>query len=152
VKPLSPREALDRHVLVLVIWLSLGFVAVALFDFGLGAGGTAYILAGYAAIVVAFVGHVIVNAIYGTTFTRRELALGLILYAAALVAFGLAVLLSPGFGLPSFLAMSLGLLAVGAAVIFYMVTHFGVRRVFTAFDVVRDFRPESRSSDERTQP
>jgi hypothetical protein len=64
----------------------------------------------------------------------------------------LAVLLSPGFGLPSFLAMSLGLLAVGAAVIFYMVTHFGVRRVFTAFDVVRDFRPESRSSNEWTQP
>jgi hypothetical protein len=38
-------------------------------------------------------------------------------------------------------AMSVGFLALFAAVLFYMITHFGVRRVFDAFDVISDFRP-----------
>ena len=140
-EPLSKAEALDRHALVMSIWLALGFIAIALFSYGFGAGGTPFIAAAFAVILIGFIGHVIVNAVYATTFTPGELALGLVLYAAALVAFGLATLLAPGFGARGFVPTSLGLVAVSAAVIVYMVIHFGVRRSFNAFDVVRQFRP-----------
>ena len=140
-EPLIPAQALDRHALVMTVWLSFGFVAAALFGYGFGAGGALFLFAAFAVVLAAFIGHVIVNAVYGGTFTARELALGLVLYAAALLAFGLATLLSPEFRSRSFLPVSLGLVAVSAAVVFYMITHFGVRRAFEAFDVIREFRP-----------
>jgi len=140
-------QSLDRHALVMTIWLSFGLVGVALFDYGLGAGGTPFILAAFGAVLAAFVGHVIVNAVHGTTFTPRELALGLVLYAVSLVAFGLAILLSPGFAANHFVPISLGLMAVFASVVFYMITHFGARRAFDAFDVIRDFTPRRHDPD-----
>lgn len=134
-------RSLDRHALVMAIWLAFGFVGLVLFDRGLGAGGVPAIAAAFGMVLAAFAGHIVVNAAYGTTFTRGELALGLVLYATGLVALGVATLFSPDFATRHFLAFSLGFLAVFAGVIFYMVTHFGVRRVFTAFDAIRDFRP-----------
>ncbi|MGE0213559.1 MAG: hypothetical protein AB7S41_17865 [Parvibaculaceae bacterium] len=135
-------QAIDRHALVMTIWLSFGLVAASLFEYGFGAGGVFFVLAGFVVVLAAFAGHVIVNVVHRTTFTPRELALGLVIYAAALVSFGLATLLAPGFAARNFLPLSLGFLALFAVVVFYMVTHFGVRRVFDAFDVIRDFRPQ----------
>lgn len=143
------HEALDRHALVVTVWAGLGAAAAPLFHFGLGNGAAAFTLAGFAVLLAAFVSHVIVNAVYAAAFTPRELALGLVLYGAALLAFGFAVLLSPGFGERNFLATSLGFLVFGAAVVFYMVTRFGLRQVFEAFDVVRDFRPDTRAGGSR---
>jgi hypothetical protein len=148
--PPSKSEALDRHVLAVAIWLAFGFVAVILCDYGLGSGGALFVLAGSAVILAAFIAHVIVNAVYRTTFTRRELAFGLVVFAAALVAFGLATLFNPSFAARNFLPVSLGFIAVSASVLFYMITHFGVRRVFDAFDVVRDFSP--RHDDDISPP
>jgi hypothetical protein len=142
VEPLSQAEALDRHALVLPIWLSLGLVAAALFGHGFGAGGAAFILAGFGVVLLAFLGHVIVNAIYRTGFTRRELALGLVLYAATLVGFGLATLVGSDLAARTFVPVSLGLVALSAVVIVYMIIHYGVRQSFEAFNVIREFRPE----------
>jgi hypothetical protein len=145
--PLSKNQILDRHALVMAVWLSFGLVSITLLNYGVGAGGTPFILLAFAAIFAAFIGHVIVNAVYHTTFTPRELALGLVVYATGLVAFGAAMLLAPGFGARHFLAISGGFIAIFAAVLFYMITHFGVRRVFNAFDVVSDFRADVDHSD-----
>jgi hypothetical protein len=140
--PSTKYRTLDRHALVTAIWLALGFVAIALFDHGFAAGGPAFHLWAFGVIAAAFVGHVIVNAVFKTVFTARELALGLIAYAVALVAFGVATLLSPEFAERNFAALSVGLVALFAMVVFYMITHFGARRVFDAFDVIRDFKPD----------
>jgi hypothetical protein len=139
-EPLTRTEALDRHALVMAVWLALGFVAAMLFGHGFRTGGNYFTIAGFIAIVAGFIGHIIVNAVYATRFSPRELALGLVIYAAALVAFGLATLLAPGFAAKNFLTLSLGLVAVGMVVVFYMITHFGLRGVFDAFDVIGDFR------------
>lgn len=147
-KPLSKIEALDRHALVMSIWLSLGFVAATLFGYGFGNGGTLAIVAAFGAVLAAFAGHIIVNTIYATMFTRRELALGLVLYAAALMAFALAALFSPGFASSNFLPLGLGFVAIPAAVIFYLITHLGARRAFDAFDVISDFRSRSARDEE----
>lgn len=151
-RAMSEGQRLDRHALAMAIWLSLGLVAAALFSYGFGAGGELSILLAFAALIAAIAGHVIVNAFYRTTFTARELALGLVLYAAGLVAFGLAVILGRRFADQHLVAMSVGFLALFAAVLFYMITHFGVRWVFEAFDVISDFRPgEERSGADRKE-
>jgi hypothetical protein len=132
--------SLDRHALVLSIWLALGFVATALFEYGIGAGGAAYTLAGFLVVIVAFVVHVIINAVLDTTFSPREFALGLVVYATGLLAFGAAVWLDPEFRVRQWVPVSLGFFAVFASVIFYLVTAYGVRRTFNEFDVIRDHR------------
>lgn len=139
---LTKTQALDRHALVMAIWLAFGFVAIVLFHYGSGAGGWVCTLAAFGVVLAAFIGHVIVNAVYETTFTPRELGLGLIFYAGSVVACGLAALFVPGFGARNFLPLSLGFAAIFVGVIFYMITHFGVRRVFEGFDVIRDFRAD----------
>lgn len=139
---LDPNAVLDRHALVMAVWLALGLAAAMLLHLGLGTGGWAAVAAGFALLLAAFVGHVIVNAVYRTTFTRRELALGLVVYGVALVTLCLAALLVPGFRDQSFLPLFLGLVAFGVCVVFYMITHFGVRGVYTAFDTIADFRPD----------
>lgn len=140
-QPRTPTETLDRHALLTALWLAFVLAAVTLFDYGLRSGGVWPLGAAFATILAAFVGHVIVNAVYETGFTPRELALGLVAFGAGQSAFVLAVVIVPSFGERYFAVMSLGFIAILAAVIFYMVTHYGVRRVFDAFDVVRDFRP-----------
>jgi hypothetical protein len=139
---MTERDAdmLDRHALVTAIWLPFGLVAAALFKIGVAAGGWPFVGGGFAVIIVAFAAHVIVNAAYGTFFTPKEVGLGLVLYATALFAFGIAVLLSPSFRAASFLSLSLGFIAVAIVVVFYMITHVGVRRAFESFDVIRRFR------------
>lgn len=121
--------------------MALGLVAVTAFEFGFGKGGVWAIAAGFAAIIAAFAGHIIVNAVYGLAFSPRETALGLVLFGVALLASVLASLLVPGFAARNFAVLSAGFVALFAAVVFYMVTHYGIRRSFDAFDVIRDFRP-----------
>ena len=150
--PLPPSESLDRHALVMAIWFALGLVATALFHHGLGAGAPGFTASGFGVVLVAFVGHVIVNAVYRATFTARELALGLVIYAAGLVAFGLAVLIADDLDPDNIVIIGLGFLALFLGVGFYMVTHFGMRRVFDAFDVIRDFRPENGDGREGERP
>jgi hypothetical protein len=139
-------RALDRHSLAMTIWLCCGFVAAACFSYGFGAGGILFVAWGFSVILAGFIAHIIVNAVYDAYFTSRELALGLIAYAVALVSFGLALLLSHDFTRRQFLPVSLGLIIVPAVVIFYMIVHFGVRRTFESFDVIRRFSRSNRSA------
>ena len=136
-------QVLDRHALVATLWLPSGLMAITLFHYGTGAGGAPFILAGFAMILLAFIGHVIVNAALRSHFTAREKVLGLALYGASAVAFGFATLLSPDFRANAFVPASAGLLLIFAGIVFYMVAHFGLRRSFDNFNVIRKFRPPS---------
>lgn len=132
-------ERLDRHVLVMAIWLPLGFVATALLHTGLTGGGAWWIAAGFAAIIAAFAGHVIANAVLGTSFTYGETALGAVAYAVALLAFLGTLVLAPAPVVESILLpVALGLAALLAAVILYLIIAFGARGAFERFDVIRD--------------
>lgn len=147
VTPMSDPEmrALDRHALTTTIWLCCGFVAAACFSYGFGAGGVLFVACGFTVILAGFIAHIIVNAVHDAYFTSREVALGLIAYAVALVSSGLALLLSQDFARRQFLPVSLGLIIVPATVLFYMIVHFGVRRSFESFDVIRRFSRSNRS-------
>ncbi len=76
-------------------------------------------------------------------FTPREVALALFAYALAALALVFSVLLSPGF---AFWPPALGLVALAAAVILYMVIRYGPRAAFNRFDIIRDNNPRRASS------
>jgi hypothetical protein len=147
--PSDRIERLDRHALVMAIWLPMGMVAVALMHYGLDAGGPVWVMAAFGMVLVAFAGHIIVNVVLRTEFSPREVAVGLVLYGCAVLATGLAVLLIDGFAARYFLAMSGGFALLAIAVVFYMVTRFGVRRAFETFDVIRESNPRIASHLQR---
>ena len=134
-------DAVDRHALVIAVWLPLLLVAAAVFHYGFGAGGSPFIAAGFAVLMAAFAGHVIVNVILGTRFTPKEVAFGLVVYCVGSLAFGLATLLSPIFRSQYALPVSLGLLGTAATIILTMILWLGLRDAFTSFDVIRRFKP-----------
>ncbi len=143
-------DAVDRHALVMAVWIALGAAAAILLHFGLGSGGIWVLAAGYACVLAAFAGHIVINTVYRTTFTRSELALGLVVYFACLVWLSLAALFASGFRDHAFVPLAVGLLTVGACVLFYMITHFGVRVVFDAFNVIGNFRPDTAPDGQRS--
>lgn len=132
------EERLDRHALVVAVWLAAGAVALVLFHMGFGAGGVVWLAGGFAALLAGYAGHVIVNAVLGTRFTPREVALGLVVMLAAFVALVLATLLVDGFADRFFLPVTGGLASLVAAVVLAMLIRHGPRRAFEVFDVVRD--------------
>jgi len=139
--PARDLDALDRHALVMAVWLPFGLVAAALFHFGFGAGGWPFVAGGFAAVIAAFAGHVIVNVVFATTFTPKEIALGLVLYVAGLLIFGVVALVSSSFRTEYFLPVSLGFMITAAAVVLTMITWLGTRSAFDSFDVIRRFKP-----------
>ena len=136
---------LDRHALVLAVWLPAGFVALALLHYGFGPGGAWWVAAGFAALLAGFVAHVIVNAVLGTTFTGREAGLGMVVYAIGMVALVLAVLLGDGFAVRFFLPAASGMIALLLAAVFYMLIRFGTRDAFDKFDIIRNNNPRRAS-------
>lgn len=139
----TKTQALDRHALVMTLWLSCGLMAITLFHYGIGGGGALFILAGFGMILLGFIGHIIVNAALGSHFTVREKVFGLVLYGAGAVAFGFATLLAPDFREHAFVPASAGFLLIFASIVFYMIAHFGLRRSFEGFDVIRSFSTPS---------
>lgn len=137
----NKSAGLDRHALVLAIWLSAGFVVLASFHYGFGAGGVWWFAGGFACILAAFACHVVVNTVLGTGFSAREVALGLVAFLAAMLAVVLATLSVDGFAERNFLPITLGMSGLVAVVIFYMVTSFGTRAAFNAFDIIRNNNP-----------
>ena len=134
-------DALDRHALVIAVWLPLLLVAAAVFHYGFGAGGWPFITAGFAVLIAAFAGHVIVNVALGTQFTPKEVALGLVVYCTGLLAAGFATLVSAVFRSHYAMPVSLGFLGTATVVIFTMILWLGLRGAFDSFDVIRRFKP-----------
>ena len=138
--PTREIDALDRHALVMAVWLPLVLVAAVAFHYGFAAGGWPFMSAGFAVLIAAFVGHVIVNVILGTRFTPPEVALGLVIYCTSLLSFGLAMLLSSGFQSLYVLPVSVGLLCMAAVIVITMILWLGLRGAFESFDVIRRFK------------
>lgn len=134
----NANKVADRHALVMAIWLTAGLIAAALVHYGLSSGQDVPAYVAGAVVLAAFIAHVITNAVYKTAFSRRELTLALVLYGMAIMAFLLAALIEPGFKERFFLPLGLALVAIGLCVLFYMVTHYGMRGVFDQFNVIRD--------------
>lgn len=143
---MTSYDRVDRHALVMAIWTPCAFVAAVLLHKGLVSGGGWWFFAGFAAIIAAFVAHVIANAVLKAGFTVGERALGIVAFAVALISFLLSVLLGPAeLAQRIFLPVGLGLMSLVAAVVAYLVIAFGARAAFERFDVIRDNNPRTAS-------
>lgn len=133
-------EDFDRNALVLMLWLSFGLVAAALFHMGYGTNNSWWIVAGFGVVVFGFISHVLVHVTFGSRFTQKEVAFGLVTYAVGLLIFVLSLLLLSKMNGAIAIAMGLCFIALAVAVVFTMIIWLGVRGAFESFDVIRRSR------------
>ena len=69
----------------------------------------------------------------------------MVIYATAMVALVLALLLVDGFAARFFLPVAGGMIALLLAAVFYLLTRFGTRAAFDKFDIIRDNNPRRAS-------
>jgi hypothetical protein len=137
-------KSLDRHALVMALWLGFACLAVTLLKVGIHYANWWALSLGFASVLAGFIAHVLINLVFKTRFSPREVALGLFVFAISLLWFGLALIFYPELRLSLFLPIALGLVALTTAVIFTMITWLGVRGAFESFDIIRRFGPEKK--------
>jgi hypothetical protein len=137
-------KSLDRHALVMALWLGFAFLAVSLLHLGIDRANWWALSLGFASVLAGFIAHVLINIVFKTLFTPGEVALGLFVFATCLLWFGLAVFFYPQHRFSLFLPIALGFVSLTAAVIFTMITWLGVRGAFESFDIIRRFGPEKK--------
>jgi uncharacterized PurR-regulated membrane protein YhhQ (DUF165 family) len=137
-------NSLDRHALVMALWLGFAFLAVTLLKLGIEHASWWALGLGFASVLTGFIAHVLVNVAFGTRFTQKEVALGLSVFAICLLWFGLAVIFYPQHRVSLFAPIAIGFMTLTASVIFTMITWLGLRGAFESFDIIRRFAPEKR--------
>ncbi len=142
----DPIERLNRHALIMAIWMPVGLLSAVLLGHGIGEGLAWWIASGFASILLGFAGHVIANAVLGSGFTSGETALCLVAFAAALIALLVTILVAPAALAETLvLPVGIGLASLVIAVIAYLVIRHGPRGAFAMFDVIRDNNRRSAS-------
>jgi len=132
---LEPDKRLDRAVFVFCNWLVFGLIGLGFTLEGSTRGDLIIGLIGIAGVVAGFVGHMVINQAYSTSFTMGEVALGLVLFALGSVVFILSWMIG-ALSLAGF-QIGLTLLAVLVGGFFaYVVTRYGVGGAFKKFDVI----------------
>lgn len=134
----------DRMLLVFSIWCLFGFGGIAFVLEGFARDSFLLATLGTAAIVGGFVGHVILNAVFGTGFTQGETALGIGVFGVIVAGFAIGWV-SGGFsdndvwsGLTLIAVLALGLPA-------YLSTRYGVRGAFSQFHMTAGTQRDERS-------
>lgn len=126
--------SVDRGILVFAIWAVLGLLGLGVILEGFKLDVWAISAGGIATVMVAFIAHMIVNAIFDTGFTRGETALGIGTYGL----FGLIFILGVASGTMSKPDYYSGLTffgALAAGFLAYLATRHGLRGAFLRFHV-----------------
>ena len=132
-------QRLDRHALMMAIWTPALFAAATLFHAGYLYENNWWFVSSFGALITAFCGHLIANAVLRTSFTAGETALGSTLLVVATLAFFAMILVSPDDLVSRLqLPVGLGLGALVVVVAVSMLISFGPRQAFEKFDVIRD--------------
>mgnify|MGYP001365210064 CR=1 FL=1 len=128
------NSSIERSLLVFAIWIAVGSLGILFIRHGFQTDSFIISLIGVACLIVAFVAHIILNAIYKSGFTRGETALGLTAYGFLALVFVVSSI-SGGLsrsdyhgGLALFAALVVGFVV-------YLVTRYGLRGSFSKFHV-----------------
>jgi hypothetical protein len=127
----------ERGILVFAIWAVFGFLGLGLFLEGMARDVWGLAAVGVGVVVLAFVGHIIVNGVFDTGFTPGETALGIGTYGLLGLLFVVGALRG-GMTMADFHAglTFFGTLATGFLA--YLFTRHGLRGAFSRFHVQRD--------------
>ena len=130
----------DRGSLVFAIWAVFGFLGLGLFLEGMARDGWGLAAVGVGVVVLAFVGHIIVNGIFDTGFTTGETALGIGVYGLLGLLFVMGAL-QGAMTTADFYAGLTFFAALAAGFIAYLFARHGLRGAFSRFHVPRDGLP-----------
>lgn len=123
---------IERGIVVFAIWAVFGFIGVGFITEGLVRDGYLTALIGIAGIALGFVGHLIVNFVFGQRFTNGETALGLVVFGAVVLSFILGWLTIDISETDFHVGLTLvSVVLLGAFA--YVATRYGVRGAFSAF-------------------
>lgn len=127
-------RSVERAILVFSIWAALGLLGLGLVLEGFVRDDWLISALGVGAIVLAFVTHIVVNALFGNGFSRGEAALGIGVYGLL----GLVFLFGAVSGDMSMTDYYSGLTLFGvlaAGFLAYLTTRHGLRGAFSQFHI-----------------
>ena len=140
---LSREKKVERGIIVFCNWAVFGLVGLGFLLEG-GVKDTYIIgLIGILAIVLGFVGHIIINSVFGEGFTVGETALGLGMFATLVVIFIVSWFMSA----LSTTAFNIGLSLLAVLVlgfVVYLSTRYGIKGAFQRFDATSSSRVEGK--------
>jgi hypothetical protein len=132
---------MERTLAVMTLWAWLGSLGLCLILTGFRMPHLVLGLSGFAVVLAAACGHVILNRIYGTRFAEGEVALGFAIFIVSVLMFVAAWIGSREFGTVRIAIGLGGFGALFAALVAYMTLSFGVRGSIARLDEARK-RPQ----------
>src|SRR5437763_4976436 len=120
-------EAQEHRLAVITGWAFFGSFGLCLIISGFAEDSMIAGLAGFLTLIVGFLAHVLLNAIYRARFTQPQIALGLGAFTVGVLCFIASVLVTPGFGEIDVATGLIGFSALAAAFVVYIIINYGVR-------------------------
>jgi len=125
--------ATEKRLAVTTCWALCAPGGLCLIVSGFDAGLPAVTLAGFGVLVLGFIAHVVINAVFRTGFAPGELATGFVAFGVGLTVFILASLLGHRLDVADLAAGIAGFAALVACFLVYTVTRFGLKGAFSQF-------------------
>lgn len=129
---IAPRS--ERSLLAFANWAVFGFLGLGFIAEGFARDAYLVGLIGILAVVLGFIGHLVLNQVFGAGFSPGEAALGLALFGLVVVVFVSGWLVDGYSPADFYLGLTLfSLLVLGFVV--YLATRHGMRGAFSHFHV-----------------
>ena len=128
----------ERRLAVMTNWGFFGSFGLCFAITGFRGGDLLPGLAGFVLLAVAFAAHVLINHIFGSRFSKGEVALGFVVFALSLSSFVVSWIVRPNFGAAN---IAIGLAGFGLLLtmfVFYMIATHGVRGSIDMIDAIRN--------------
>jgi len=126
---------IEKRLAVVTNWALLAPFGLCLILSGFGSERWIVSLGGFAAFVLGFISHVIINRLYRTNFSTGEIIVGFVAFGVSLLCFILSALLTPRFGEANVVAGIAGFGAIIACFVVYLITKFGLKGSFSRFHI-----------------
>lgn len=133
----------EKRLAVMTNWAMFAPFGLCLILSGSAGGQWLVSLGGFAAFVLGFIAHVIINAIYRTTFSQGEIVVGFIGFGVTVLCFIVSWLTTPTLAAGDVIAGIAGFAALIACFVVYLITKFGLKGAFSKFHIKGGRRLES---------
>jgi hypothetical protein len=131
-------DVIENRVAVYTNWAFFGSFGFCFALSGFASSNLLTGLAGYAALMLGFGAHIVINAIFKTSFSKGEVALGLIAFALSVLGFIGSWIFDPSFTMVNGVIGLAGFSAILACFIAYIVMKYGLRGSFTLIHRMRE--------------
>jgi hypothetical protein len=122
---------IEHRLAVITNWaffasFGFGFVSTGFSDGDVVAG-----LAGFAAFVLGFIAHIIINRIFSVRFTDPQIALGLGVFGVGAFGFIISWVFDASFDTADIVIGIVGFGAIAACFVTYVIINYGIRESYS---------------------